>query len=91
MPASTARTACSRVMAGPAAMLAVPRATFLSMILPALASGLRSAATPMSTTTTRAPANRARALMPAIPPTKPSTICGVTSCGYLLTPSAATP
>ena len=45
-------------MAGPAAMLAVPRATFLSTILPAATSGLRSAATPMSTTTTRAPASR---------------------------------
>ena len=37
------------------------------------------------------PANRAKALMPAMPPTNPRTICAVTSCGYLLTPSAATP
>ena len=67
MPASMDRTACSRVMAGPTAILAVPGAIFLSMILPALASGPKSAATPMSTTTTRAPASRARALMPAMP------------------------
>ena len=64
---------------------------FFEMILPAATSGPRSAATPMSTTTTRAPASRPRALMPAMPAANPWTICAVTSCGYLLTPSAATP
>lgn len=44
-----------------------------------------------STTITRAPASRASALMPAPPLTKLCTICGVTSPGYLLTPSAVTP
>ena len=52
---------------------------------------LRSPAAPMSTTTTRAPTTRASALIPAPPATKLCTICGVTSCGYLLTPSATTP
>ena len=78
-------------MAGPSAIFAVPIAIFLSNILPEPANRLRSAATPMSTTSTRAPASRAKALMPAIPATKPWTIWGVTSCGYLLIPSAATP
>ncbi len=78
-------------MAGPLAMLAVPGATRFEMILPAATSGPKSAATPMSTTTTLAPARRPRALMPAMPAANPWTICGVTSWGYLLTPSAATP
>ncbi len=91
MPASMAATACSRVMAGPRAMLAVPGPTLFETILPAATSGPKSAATPMSTTTTRAPASRPRALIPAMPAAKPWTICPVTSCGYLLTPSAATP
>ena len=50
-----------------------------------------SEAMPMSTTVTVAPTWRARALIPAPPATKLATICGVTSRGYLLTPSATTP
>ena len=91
MPASMEAMACSRVMAGPVCMLAVPEATRLEMILPSLTSALKSPATPASTTTTCAPAKRASALQPAPPLIKLWIICMVTSCGYWLTPEAATP
>ena len=52
MPISMARTACSRVIAGPCAMLAVPMRTFWWRTPSA---ALRSAFTPTSVTTTRAP------------------------------------
>ena len=70
MPASTARTASSRLMAGPSAMFRVPGPIRRETIFPAAASSLRSAATPMSTTVTAAPTWRARALIPAPPATK---------------------
>ncbi len=53
MPARSAASASSRVIAGPTAMLAVPSAMRVRMIPPVEMSGF---ATPMSTTTTFAPA-----------------------------------
>ena len=91
IPASTLNTASSRLMAGPSAMLPVPARMRLE-ISQSLSFGRSSSeATPRSATTTRAPVERAMALMPAPPRTKLWTICAVTSRGYLLTPSAATP
>src|SRR5581483_10501861 len=49
------------------------------------------APTPASTTTSRTPACRASTLTAAPPERKLASICTVTSCGYALTPSAATP
>ena len=48
-------------------------------------------AMPASTTTSSAPAARARTQTAAPPEVKLATIWRVTSCGYALTPSAATP
>ncbi len=75
-------------MAGPKAMLAVPMRT-LRWRMPAAAE--RSALTPTSVTTTRAPIWRERTLMAAPPATKFMTIAGVTSAGKAETPSATTP
>ena len=88
MPISTARTASSRVIAGPCAMLAVPMRIFFWRTPSA---ALRSAFTPTSVTMTRAPTWRPITLMPAPPATMLKTIAGVTSAGNALTPSAVTP
>ena len=87
-PLSIAWTACSRVIAGPAAMFAVPGPIGHRTRSGDGPSGL---ATPKSATTTRALACRARTFTAAPPRTKFSTICAVTICGYALTPSATTP
>ena len=86
IPASTARIAFFRLMAGPRAMFFVPGPIRRETIFPASASSQRSAATPMSTTVTDAPTWRARALIPAPPATKLYTIWGVTSWGILAHP-----
>ena len=87
-PVSIARIACSRLIAGPPAMFAVP-----GPIGHATRAGERPSgpATPKSATTTRAPAWRARTFTAAPPRAKFSTICAVTTWGYALTPSATTP
>jgi len=78
MPISTARRASSGDMAGPKAMFAVPGRTFRG-ISPSRFP--RGAATPMSTTRTSAPAQRARTLTAAPPATMLRTIWPVTSPG----------
>ena len=77
-PVSIARIACSRVIAGPAAMFAVP-----GPIGHSTRSGARSrgVATPKSATTTRAPACRASTFTAAPPRVKFSTIWAVTTWG----------
>ena len=87
MPLSMARTASSRVIAGPCAMLAVPMRTLSWR----MSAALRSAFTPRSVTMTRAPTCRPMTLMPAPPATMLNTMAGVTSAGKALTPSATTP
>ena len=87
MPLSMARTASSRVMAGPCAMLAVP----MRILSWRMSASLRSALTPRSVTMTRAPTCRPMTLMPAPPCTMLTTMAGVTSAGNALTPSATTP
>ena len=87
MPLSIARTASSRVIAGPCAMLAVP----MRILSWRMSAALRSALTPTSVTMTRAPTCRPMTLMPAPPATMLRTIAGVTSAGKALTPSATTP
>ena len=54
-------------------------------------AALRSAFTPTSVTTTRAPTWRPMTLMAAPPAAMLNTIAGVTSAGNALTPSAVTP
>src|SRR5207302_780711 len=73
-----ARVASSRLMAGPIAKFLVPGPIARARISGEGGSGSR---TPMSTTTTRAPACRARTLIAAPPRAKLSSICRVTSCG----------
>ena len=83
-----AAVAWSRLIAGPAVKSAVPR-PILRGSRPG--TGSRSAATPMSTTVTSAPAWAANALITAPPARKLATIWAVTSCGHGLTPWACTP
>ena len=87
-PASSAAAAWSTVMAGPSVRSAVPAATLRSSS-PGCSS--RAAATPTSTTSTRAPCCRASTLMAAPPAQKLATICAVTSWGHGVTPWATTP
>ena len=87
-PCSIATSASTTDIAGPFVMLAVPRLTFNARSCGCTG---RSASTPRSATTTRAPNLRASTLIAAPPFRKLSTICGVTSFGYALTPSPATP
>ena len=88
MPSSRQRRACSIDIAGPFAMLAVPL-PIESEISSWLAGSAE--ATPASMMTTLAPTCRASTLIAAPPLRKLCTIWAVTSCGYALTPSAATP
>ncbi len=88
IPISIERTASSRVIAGPCAMLAVPMRTFFRRTPSA---ALRSALTPTSVTATRAPTWRPITLIAAPPAAKLNTMPGVTSAGKALTPSAVTP
>ncbi|MBA7712130.1 hypothetical protein ES703_121100 [subsurface metagenome] len=78
MPASIARSASSRLIAAPLAILPVPEAIFLET---SKGWGSRFADIPMSTTTTRALMCRASTLMAAPPFKKLSTIWAVTSWG----------
>ena len=91
IPASTAITAWVLVMAGPWAMLAVPRPIFLATTFPSRTSSAKSSLAPTSTTQTSAWLHRAKALIPAPPRMKLYTIWVVTSGGYSETPSAVTP
>ena len=89
MPTSTARRACSRVIAGPAVMSAVPSATRRGE-----QPGLRverRARPRRRPRTTSAPTWRANAFTTAPPARKFATICAVTSCGHGVTPWACTP
>ena len=88
IPASRDFIACSLVIAGPRAILSVPYPTFF-IFKPS--TGSKSAFTPQSTTTTLAPTCCAKTLIVAPPSRKFFTICPVTSCGKVLTPSLETP
>jgi len=75
---SSACTACARVIAPRARGCACRRRSVRCGIS---GTGGSAVLTPMSTTTTRAPAWRASTLMAAPPRAKLSSICAVTSCG----------
>ena len=77
-PSTIARTASSRVIAGPFVMLRVPGPTRRSTTAPSSASAVT---TPRFATTTRAPTWRASTFTPAPPRAKFSTICAVTAWG----------
>src|SRR5260370_16286684 len=87
-PVTTAVTAWSRVIAGPAVKSAVPRPILRGS---SPGTGSRSAATPTSTTMTSPPAWAPKALTPAPPARQLATISAVTSCGQGQTPRACTP
>ncbi len=87
-PACSAAAPAPALIAGPRVRSAVPQAT-LRCTSPGVSP--KSYATPTSTTATRAPACRVRTLIAAPPRRKLSTICGVTSLGYALTPFRTTP
>ena len=81
-PCSIAASACSRVMAGPRVMFAVPAPSGQRTRAPPIPGGPPIAlATPKSATTTRAPHSRASTLTAAPPRRKFSTICAVTDWG----------
>ena len=77
-PASTQASACSRDIAGPCVMSAVPRPTPTTRRSGCAGSGV---ATPASTISSRTPACCAITLTAAPPARKFSTICAVTSRG----------
>jgi hypothetical protein len=77
-PMPSAASAVARVMAGPRDRFAVPGPRLWTRMAGVGGGGYL---TPMSTTTTRAPAWRASTLMAAPPRAKLSSICPVTSCG----------
>ena len=86
-PRTSPWTATVRSMAGPSVAFAVPRPSERS----STPDTEGEAATPASTTTSRADASRHRTATAAPPRSNAASICPVTSCGYALTPSAATP
>ncbi len=86
-PRSSASDAVSRLIAGPSAAFAVPSPSRRLRT----AGCSNGSTTPASTTSSSAPSERASTQIAAPPDAKFASIWRVTSCGYALTPSAATP
>ena len=87
MPAAMAASACSRVIAGPSAILPVP----LAILRSSIPSGVRCESMPTSITRTSFPKNAAIADIPVMCFVMFTDWASVTLCGVTATPSFTTP